>query len=404
MQKRQNKHPDPTPWLFLAPSLCGVTLFVLAPFVETVRRSVTDTMGRHFVGLANYTAVLGNDAFRLAVKNTARFIGVCVPLLLALSLALALALRAKSLKNTSWAEVCRTTFLLPMALPVASLALLWKVLFAQNGLVNGTFGTHCDFMGTDAAFWVLIGTYLWKNIGYDSILWSSGLDSISTDLYEAAAVDGASGWRLDTPEYFTAYWNTCLQTFPQLAGQLVVGAPAAWALSRLKFRGRGAVRGLYLILMLLPFQVTMVPAYLTINHLGLMDTVWAVILPGAFSTFPVFVMQRGFDAVPLPLLEAAIDGATPWQQFARIGLPVGLPGILAALTMSFLDAWNALEQPMTFLKTQSLWSLSLYLTDTTRDLALTMAASLFALLPAVLIFAFGQKYLEQGILAGAVKG
>lgn len=101
---------------------------------------------------------------------------------------------------------------------------------------------------------------------------------------------------LDTPEYFTTYWNTCLQTFPQLAGQLVVGAPAAWALSRLKFRGRGAVRGLYLILMLLPFQVTMVPAYLTINHLGLMDTVWAVILPGAFSTFPVFVMQRGFDA------------------------------------------------------------------------------------------------------------
>lgn len=200
---------------------------------------------------------------------------------------------------------------------------------------------------------------------------------------------------LDTPEYFTTYWNTCLHTFPQLAGQLVVGAPAAWALSRLKFRGRGAVRGLYLILMLLPFQVTMVPAYLTINHLGLMDTVWAVILPGAFSTFPVFVMQRGFDAVPLPLLEAAaIDGATPWQQFARIGLPVGLPGILAALTMSFLDAWNALEQPMTFLKTQSLWSLSLYLTDTTRDLALTMAASLFALLPAVLIFAFGQKYLE----------
>ena len=121
-----------------------------------------------------------------------------------------------------------------------------------------------------------------------------------------------------------------------------------------------------------------------------------------------FLLRRG-RLLPvrlgLPLLEAAaIDGATPWQQFARIGLPVGLPGILAALTMSFLDAWNALEQPMTFLKTQSLWSLSLYLTDTTRDLALTMAASLFALLPAVLIFAFGQKYLEQGILAGAVKG
>ena len=134
--RKQRRNKNIACLYFLLPSFLGVIVFVLAPFVETVRRSVTDTMGRHFVGLANYTAVLGNDAFRLAVENTVRFIGVCVPLLLALSLALALALRAKGLKNTSWAEVCRTTFLLPMALPVASLALLWKVLFAQNGLVN----------------------------------------------------------------------------------------------------------------------------------------------------------------------------------------------------------------------------------------------------------------------------
>ena len=211
---------------------------------------------------------------------------------------------------------------------------------------------------------------------------------------------------LDTPEYFAAFWNTCAQVFPQMAGQLAVGAPAAWALSRLRFRGRRALQALYLILMLLPFQVTMVPAYLTLNTLGLMDTVWAVILPGAFSTFPVFLMQRGFDTVPLPLLEAAaIDGAGTWQQFWRIGLPVGTPGVLAAMTVSFLDAWNALEQPMVFLSTPLRWPLSLYLTNMTgQDLALTMAASLFMLLPAVLIFAFGQPYLEQGILAGAVKG
>ena len=248
----------------------------------------------------------------------------------------------------------------------------------------------------------------------------TGTDELALTIGPALAGSGQAVWTLlptdptlepivklllDTPEYFVTYWNTCLQTAPQILGQLAVGAPAAWALSRMQFRGRGLVRALYLALMLLPFQVTMVPAYLTISRLGLMDTPWAVILPGMFATFPVFVMQRGFDAVPLPLLEAAaIDGATPWQQFWRIGLPVGLPGVLAALTMSFLDAWNALEQPMTFLKTPSLWPLSLYLTGTSGDLALTMAASLFALLPAVLIFAFGQKYLEQGILAGAVKG
>lgn len=211
---------------------------------------------------------------------------------------------------------------------------------------------------------------------------------------------------LDTPEYFVTYWNTCAQVLPQVAGQCLVGAPAAWALSRLVFPGRRAVRSLYIVLMLLPFQVTMVPSYLTLHALGLLDTVWAVILPGVFSTFPVFLMQRGFDAVPKSLLEAAaIDGAGLWKQFLRIGLPVGLPGVLAAMTIGFLDAWNALEQPMTFLKTPSLWPLSLYLTNTNgSNLALTMAASLVMLLPAVLLFSFGQKYLEQGILAGAVKG
>lgn len=223
-----------TPWLFLAPSLAGVVLFVLAPFAETLRRSVTDTMGRRFVGLANYTAVLGNDAFRLAVKNTARFIGICVPLLQVLSLALALALRTKALKNTPWGEVYRTTFLLPMALPVASLALLWRVLFAQGGLINAALGTSCDFMGTDAAFWVLIATYLWKNIGYDSILWSSGLDGISTELYEAAAVDGAGAWR-----QFTAI------TLPNLLPTLAVTAVLSLLNTFKVFREAYLVAGAY---------------------------------------------------------------------------------------------------------------------------------------------------------------
>ncbi len=228
------KRCDKTAWLFLAPSLAGVVVFVLAPFVETVRRSLTDTMGRQFVGLGNYASVLENDAFRLAVKNTVRFVGICVPLLLVLSLALALALRSRALKNTHLAEIYRTTFLLPMALPVASLALLWKVLFAQNGLVNAAFGTNCDFMGTDAAFWVLICTYLWKNIGYDSILWSGGLDSISTELYEAAAVDGAGAWRQSTAI-----------TLPNLLPTLAVTAVLSLLNSFKVFREAYLVAGAY---------------------------------------------------------------------------------------------------------------------------------------------------------------
>ena len=213
---------------------------------------------------------------------------------------------------------------------------------------------------------------------------------------------------LDTPQFFVMFWNSAGQVFPQLLGQLLFGAPAAWALSRFKFRGRGALSTLYIVLMLMPFQVTMVPNYLVLNKLGLMDTVWAIILPGTFSAFPVFIMKKGFDAVPQALLEAAkIDGADRFQAFIHIGLPMGLPGILSALILSFLEGWNAIEQPMTFLKTQSNWPLSLYLSSIdTRNIAglgIAFAASLVMLLPAAFIFRFGQKYLELGIQAGSLK-
>jgi len=210
---------------------------------------------------------------------------------------------------------------------------------------------------------------------------------------------------LDTPQFFVMFWNTFKLVIPSVLGQLFVGAPAAWALSRLRFPGRRALATVYIALMLMPFQVTMVPNFLIIDSLGLMDTLWAVILPFAFSAFPVFIMMRGFDAVPRALLEAAsIDGAGHFRTFVSIGLPLGVPGILAALVLGFLECWNAIEQPMTFLQDPALWPLSLYLPQIVADrLGLAMAASLFMLLPAALVFLFGQKYLELGILAAGIK-
>ena len=202
---------------------------------------------------------------------------------------------------------------------------------------------------------------------------------------------------LDTPQFFTMFWNTCAIVFPQVLGQVLVGAPAAWAFSRLRFRGRRALFTLYIVLMLMPFQVTMVSGYLVADAMGIMDTFWAIILPGVFSTFPVFIMAKGFDAVPIALLEAAsIDGAGPLRTFFHIGVPLGVPGILSAAVLGFLEAWNAIEQPMTFLKTKALWPLSLYLPQIAAEkLGLAMVASLVMLAPAVLIFRFGQKYLEE---------
>lgn len=182
-------------WCFLAPSLSGITLLVLLPFLETLRRSFYNDPGTQTVGLKNYRSVLENEAFWLAVKNTARFLSICIPLLLIISLALALMVRAVPLGKGA----CKTTFLLPMAIPVAAVCLLWKVLFAERGLLNAValaMGlAPVDFMGTNAAFWVLILTYIWKNAGYNMILWLAGMDGISQTLYEAAAMDGANAWQ-----------------------------------------------------------------------------------------------------------------------------------------------------------------------------------------------------------------
>ena len=184
-----------TPWLFLAPSLLSVSVLVLLPFADAVRRSFFSAMSRQFVGLKNYEAVLDNEAFRTAAGNTARFVLVCIPLLLVFSLILALLVHAFREKR----GIFKTTFLLPMAIPVASIVLLWKVIFHRSGLLNilmVKFGMEpMDWVGSSWAFYVLVFTYLWKNAGYDMVLWLSGVTGISPGLYEAAQIDGAGSWQ-----------------------------------------------------------------------------------------------------------------------------------------------------------------------------------------------------------------
>ncbi len=208
-----------------------------------------------------------------------------------------------------------------------------------------------------------------------------------------------------TPDYFTVFWNSVRITVLILAGQAVVAVPAGWALARYSFRGKGAVRLIYIILMLMPFQVTMLPSYLVLEKLGLMNTQASVILPAVFSTLPVFLIYRGFLSVPEELLEAArIDGAGELAVFVRIGIPLGRPGILSAFVLGFLEYWNMMEQPMAFIRDKTLWPLSLYLPEIrTGQAGVSLAASVVMLAPAAFVFALGQDYLEQGILATGIK-
>ena len=210
------------------------------------------------------------------------------------------------------------------------------------------------------------------------------------------------GLLLDTPEFWDTFWNTVLLSVPQVLGQMLTAIPAAWALSRLRFRGRKVLTGLYILLMLMPFQVTMTPNFLVLDALGLMDTVWAVILPGIYSAFPVFIMLRFFDGIPRELLDSAdLDGADHWETFWYIGLPLGRPGILAAMVLTFLESWSAVEQPLTFLRKDRWLPLSLRIGK--MELSQAMGAGLVALIPAVLVFRWGQKYLELGIRSGTME-
>ncbi len=208
-----------------------------------------------------------------------------------------------------------------------------------------------------------------------------------------------------TPEFFTVFWNSMKLVGCILLGQMFVAVPAAFGFSRFSFRGKHALFLSYVILMLMPFGVMMLPSYLVLKGMHLMNTHWAIILPAVFSAFPVFLMYRGFEAIPKELYEAAkIDGAGDWQMFFWIGIPLGSPGILSALVLGFLEYWNMVEQPLAFLEDLSLWPLSLYLPEIDLSRAgMALAASVITLIPALFVFFMGQDYLESGIAASGMK-
>lgn len=211
---------------------------------------------------------------------------------------------------------------------------------------------------------------------------------------------------LDSPEFFIMFWNSVKLTLGILAGQVLISIPAAWGLAKGRFPFQETLFTLYILLMMMPFQVLMLSHYLVLDRLHLLDTHMGIILPLVFSPFPVFIMYQFFKGIPGEMLEAArLDGAGEWQLFRYMGIPMGGTGIVSALVLGFLEYWNLIEQPMTFLKTKSLWPLSLYLPDIHPSQAgLALAASAVALVPALLAFLLGREYLEMGIAATAVRG
>lgn len=210
---------------------------------------------------------------------------------------------------------------------------------------------------------------------------------------------------LDTPEFFVMFWNSVKIVFISILGQLIVGMPAAWGFAKYKFQYKKILFTIYIVVMLMPFQVTMLSNYLVLDNLNLIDTHSSITFPAMFSTFSVFIMYRFFESIPQSIIESArMDGSSELRIFFKIGIPLGMPGIMSAVILSFLDYWNLIEQPLTFLKNKSLWPLSIYLPEVNVDNAgIAFAGSAITLIAAIIVFFAGQNYLEQGIASTGVK-
>lgn len=181
----------------ILPLVLGCGVFYLVPFLMVLRNSVYSGIAnsRQFVGLSNYSAMLGNSVFRLAFGNTLKFLAVALPLILVISFAIALVLKEHARQH----ETLKSVLLLPYIMPVAATVLLVDVLFAETGILNQGLYTLdlpvAEWLHSKLAFWVVLALYLWKNTGYGVILLLSGLVTISDDHYAAAQLDGATRWQ-----------------------------------------------------------------------------------------------------------------------------------------------------------------------------------------------------------------
>ena len=183
-------------YLFLLPSLIGVSYLLFIPFLDSIRRSFVKLLTNEFVGIANYLLVYKNEAFQLAAKNTLRFTFICIPLLMVASLILALLVNELNIASNFF----KSTFLLPMVVPTASIVVLWRYLFSSSGLLDKLLLSQSSepiyFLDSEYAFAVLVISYLWKNIGYNMILWIASINNIPDSCLEAARIDGARKFQI----------------------------------------------------------------------------------------------------------------------------------------------------------------------------------------------------------------
>nr|WP_300831552.1 carbohydrate ABC transporter permease [uncultured Acetatifactor sp.] len=210
-----------------------------------------------------------------------------------------------------------------------------------------------------------------------------------------------------SPEYLFKFWNSVILVGPIVIFQLIVASLASYGFARYRGRIREIIFFAYIILMLMPYQVTLVPNYLVSDWLNLLDTNWAIWLPGIFSPFAVFLLTKFMRRIPASVMEAAqIDGAGEWQIYRRICLPLCKGAICSAAILVFIDYWNMVEQPLILMSDAEQHPLSVFLSKINAgEIGLAFAVATIYMVPSLLIFLYGEEYLVEGSTdQGGIKG
>jgi len=210
-----------------------------------------------------------------------------------------------------------------------------------------------------------------------------------------------------SPDYLLKFWNSVILVGPIVFFQLLVASFASFGFARYSGKLRTIVFFAYIILMLMPYQVTLVPNYLVSDWFNLLDSYWAIWLPGIFSPFAVYLLTKFMRRIPDGVIEAAqIDGAGEWQIYRKICMPLCKGAICSAAILVFIDYWNMVEQPLILLSDGETHPLSVFLSKINAgEIGLAFAVATIYMVPSLLIFLYGEEYLVDGITyQGGIKG
>ena len=210
-----------------------------------------------------------------------------------------------------------------------------------------------------------------------------------------------------SPEYLLKLWNSVILVVPIVIFQVAIASVAAYSFTRWRGKLRSGIFFFYVILMLMPYQVTLVPNYLVSDWLGILNTRWSIIFPGMFAPFSVFLLTKFMRRIPYSLIEAAkVDGAGEWDIFTKICLPQCRSALYSIAILVFIDYWNMVEQPLILLQDAESQPLSVFLSSINAgEIGLAFAMATVYMIPSLLLFLHGEEYLVEGIAnSGSVKG